>query len=298
MTLGTEEEEHPSPLAVEPRDEAVPPSPLLTLGRMAETNGGGSLENVPGFDSARARNHGLFPLAGHGPAAAGADGFRLQNVFGGDNRVPVPDTTALPWRSICLLSITYEDGKRATGTAWFLGERALGTAAHNIRHPRSGRATEILVSPAYDGTAAPFGTYRAEQTWCDPAWLGGNTDPVLDYGVIMLADPGVGRRVGWFGFASYSKKQLNKLLLNVSGYAIDRDPRTQYYNGGRLEQADDRFLRYTFDTEGGMSGAPIFALFGTQRVVVGIHTGGNDRTNRARRIDAQVYAVLERFGQS
>jgi hypothetical protein len=45
-----------------------------------------------------------------------------------------------------------------------------------------------------------------------------------------------------------------------------------------------------------MSGAPIFARFETQRVVVGIHTGGNDRANRARRIDAGIFAALQRLG--
>ena len=44
-----------------------------------------------------------------------------------------------------------------------------------------------------------------------------------------------------------------------------------------------------------MSGAPIFARFDNQRVVVGIHTSGNARANRARRIDAGLYQVLSRF---
>lgn len=286
----------PSPLDREPRDEGVPPSDMLSLGRMAETNGGGSLEKVPGFDTLRARNAGLLPLAAFAPpGAAGADGYRFENVIGRDNLVAIADTTALPWRSVALLSITYEDGARATGTGWFMGERALGTAGHNIFHREHGHCTEILVSPGFDGSIAPFGSYRAVTTYCDRAWIEGSTDPALDYGVIQLADPTVGRRLGWFGYAVYGDRQLDRLLLNVTGYPVDRPLRTQHYNGGRLEDVDRKFLRYTFDTVGGMSGAPIFALFGTQRVVVGIHTSGNDRANRARRIDAGLFQVLERF---
>lgn len=295
-SLDPEEETPPSPHLQEPRDEGVPPSDMLALGRMAETNGGGSLEKVSGFDTLRARNTGLFPLAALSPpAAAGADGYRFENVIGRDNLVAIADTTALPWRCVALLSITYEDGARATGTGWFMGERALGTAGHNIFHREHGHATEILISPGYDGSIAPFGSYRAVTTYCDRAWLEGNTDPTLDFGVLQLADPTVGRRLGWFGYAAYDDRQLDRLLLNVTGYPVDRQLRTQHYNGGRLEDVDRKFLRYTFDTVGGMSGAPIFGLFGTQRVVVGIHTSGNDRANRARRIDNGLFAVLERF---
>jgi V8-like Glu-specific endopeptidase len=288
-----------SPLDRPARADAVPSSPDLSLGRMVETNGGSSLEKVPGFDTARARNAGLFPRAtALGAASLGVDGFALENVIGVDNLVPVPDTTSVPWRCVALLSITYEDGIRATGTAWFMSAKALGTAGHNIRHPEHGRATEILVSPAFDGSTAPFGTYRVNQTYCDPAWLNGNTDAGLDFGVLVLDDNSVGLRLGWFGFAAYDDRQLNKLLLNVSGYPMDRVSRTQHYNGGRIDDVDSMFLRYTFDTVGGMSGAPIFALFGEQRVVVGIHTSGNDRSNRARRIDRSLYAILSRFAMA
>jgi V8-like Glu-specific endopeptidase len=264
---------------------------------MVETNGGSSLENVPGFDAARARNAGLVPrTTAPCAASAGPNGFVRENIIGDDNLVPVPDTTGLPWRCIAMLTITYEDGSRGTGTAWFMGERALGTAGHNIRDPEHGRATEILVSPAFDGSIAPFGTYRVSQTYCDPAWLNGGGDPSLDFGVLMLEDRAVGRRLGWFGFAAYNDRQLNRLLLNVSGYPARRPSnRTQHYNGGRVDDVDRKFLRYTFDTVGGMSGAPIFALFGEQRVAVGIHTSGNDRANRARRIDSALYEVLNRF---
>lgn len=294
--LGEAPDPAPSGVAGGSARSVVPPSEMLSLGYMAEANGGSRLEDVPGFDAYRARNSGLFPLSSL-PAvpAPGAGGYTLQNVIGADNLVPVPDTTGLPWRGIALLSITYDGGVRATGTAWFLGERTLGTAGHNIRHPVYGPANEIMVSPAYDGSIAPFGTFRAVQTYCDARWLAGDADAAFDFGALKIADATVGRRLGWFGFAAYDNRQLHKLLLNVSGYPVDRAPRTQYYNGGRLEGTDDRFLRYAFDTVGGMSGAPIFARFDQQRVVVGIHTGGNERTNRARRIDAEVYAALDRF---
>lgn len=273
----------------------LPKTKLFSEGSMVETNGAGSLENVPGFDSYVARNHGLFlaPAAPIAPAKMNA--FTPENVIGRDDRVPVPDTTALPWRAIAMLTITYETGKRAMGTAWFLGPNALGTAAHNIRHPDFGRAREILVTPAWNGAVAPFGTYYASQTWCDPAWMNGNFDATLDYGVLRLNDDTVGARLGWFGFAAYDDAQLSRLLVNVSGYVVDGKPQTQYFNGGRLANASHQFLLYEFDTDGGMSGSPIFALFGTKRVVLGIHTYGSEQGNRARRIDSGLFSLLQHF---
>lgn len=300
MKLRVKVDEPVSPRHHEARAQGVLPSDRLSLGRMVETNGGSCLEKVPGFDSARARTHGLLtPGAMPGSTsrrAAGADGFAMENDGGrAATPVAVGDTTALPWRSIALLTISYEDGTNATGTAWFLGERALGTAGHNIRHPVHGVATDIIVAPGYDGRFFHFGTYPVEETHCDPAWMNGNADPALDFGVLVLGEAVAGRRLGWFGFAAYGDKQLDKLLLNVSGYRTDRRIETQYFSGGRLLRTDPSFLDYSFNTSAGMSGAPVFALFDQQRVAVGIHTSAVDRTNRARRIDARLYDFLTPF---
>jgi V8-like Glu-specific endopeptidase len=270
----------------------VPDGELQTPPFMTETNGGGSLEVVPGFDSYRARNTGLVLQA---PPAARDDGFSTESVFGPDGRVPVPDTTGLPWRCIALLSITYQSGATARGTAWFYGPRTLGTAGHNVRHPRHGRATSILVSPGWNGLSAPFGTFVAATSHCHPTWLAHAAPDNLDFAVITLADPTPGRQLGWFGIAAYERSQLLPLLVNVSGYPSDRSPQTQYFNGGRLHDVNDDFLMYPFDTEVGMSGSPIFALFRDQRIVVGIHTGGTRQINRARRINASLYGFLTQF---
>ena len=290
----------PSPLEMAPRAHAVPHAERLNLGRMVETNGGSCLESVPGFDAARARTRGLLSpaVAVGSPLAesADADGYAMENrAEAAPVPVAVPDTTAIPWRCIAMLSITYENGSSATGTAWFLGERALGTAGHNIRHPRHGKATQIVVSPGYDGRGFPLGSYVVEETHCDPAWLGGDDDPTLDFGVLVVGETIVGRRLGWFGLAAYEDRRLDKMMLNISGYPANRRVRTQYFSGGRLERSDPLFLQYGFDTSGGMSGAPIFALFDEQRVAVGIHTSALTGTNRARRIDAGLYDFLNRF---
>ena len=88
---------------------------------------------------------------------------------------------------------------------------------------------------------------------------------------------------------------IRRLLVNVSGYVIDKAPLLQYFNGGRLEDGNTQFLLYVIRQENGMKGSPIFALFGNTHVVVGIRTYGSDRGNRARRIDDSVFDVLARL---
>ena len=282
---------------MEPDRHGIPPSDRLSVGRMVETNGGSSLEKVPGFDNYSARNSGLFdPVSAPAILSPVGEGFVPENVIGRDDRVAVDDPTKLPWRAIAMLTIRYADGKRAMGTAWFLGPKALGTAGHNIYHPNHGRAVEILMTPGYDGFVARFGTYRISRTYCDPRWLRRDHSYDLDYGVLIMDDDTVGQRLGWFGFVSYSDQRLQQLIVNVSGYVTGRSPNTQYFNGGRLRNTSSEFLLYDFDTSGGMSGAPIFALFeDNKRVVVGIHTYGSDDGNRARRIDNRLYDLLVQF---
>jgi V8-like Glu-specific endopeptidase len=279
-----------------------PHSPIPASGRirssyMNETNGGGSLEDVPGFNGFRARHHSLLPVPpAPAPRSEPNTGERLEVTIGDDDRVPVDDSSKLPWRCIALLTIQYESGRTAFGTAWFIGPTALATAGHNIRHPREGEARSIVVSPGYDGHSAIFNSYPAVQAFCEPEWTADPTDPTLDYGVVSLADPTIGQRLGWFGFADYEDERLERLVVNLSGYPGDRGVRRQHFNAGRILPKGD-FLHYEFDTSEGMSGSPIFALFKESgaRVGVGIHTGSVDRLNRARRITQRVYDALARF---
>lgn len=282
-----------APAAMDPN--GIPVADRLRLGCMTETNGGSSLEAVPGFDRSRGLQQGLFPTARkRPPAPAACNRFRVENIIGDtDERVAVPDPTQLPWRCIAMLSITYETGATAMGTGFFIGPKLLATAGHNIRDPRSGaRATQILVSPGFNGTMSFPRTVPAVRTFADPRWLAGDDNPELDWGLVFLADDTIGRRLGWFGIGSFTPAQLVPMAVNVSGYPADRTPLTQYFNGGRIERIESSFLLYSFDTSEGMSGAPVFALFDKQRVVVGIHTSGNDRLNRARRVDQMLFDTI------
>ena len=205
----------------------------------------------------------------------------------------VADAAVLPWRSIALLDITYENGNSATGTAWFFGERWLATAGHNIRHPQNGNAEKILVWPAFNGSGT-LGPYQvpAAGMRCDPRWRAGNTDPSLDYGVLILDDPAPGRQVGWFDLEAYDDSRLRSLQVQICGYPFRGGGRAQFSNQGQFQDVRTQALRYRFATVRGMSGAPVFAKVGDKYVAVGIHTASDPQGDSARRIDAGLRQFL------
>lgn len=221
----------------------------------------------------------------------------LEAIIGDvDDLEKVQDITAMPWSAIARLAITYQDGTRAAGTAWFFGPRALGTAGHNIRHQQHGPATEILVSPGFNGQLPPSESYPPVQTYCDPAWLAGTNDPALDYGVLLLGDPAIGPRFGQFAIAALGDSALKSLAVQVSGYPGSGYPsRAQHFDGGKFKNTAKKLLTYTFDTFEGMSGSPLFAQIAGQWTAVGIHTGGSTSDNRGRRIDTALRDLLVRF---
>ncbi|WP_294930341.1 trypsin-like peptidase domain-containing protein [uncultured Paracoccus sp.] len=174
---------------------------------MRMTNGGGSLESVPGFVHQRAiadrfdkvrlpvppglgtESHPPVPhpaaalraWLGTSPAALGSilplllqgpqPGAGLETVHGVDDRVKVPDTALIPWRCICHLQIIFENGSQGYGTGWLAGPHTVVTAAHCLCDPRTGlRAAEVRVTPGRDGGIGPYGQFVSEDFATAPGW--------------------------------------------------------------------------------------------------------------------------------
>ena len=270
---------------------------------MADNHGGGQLEDVAGFDKARARVAGL-PYATLSPSpplpVPVADRVGFENFFAsGDPMVRVDDTTALPFRSIAYLDLTFTDGSRGFGTGWFAAANTLVTAAHCFLDPETGLAvSSVTVVPGYSNGHQPFQSHRVASIYMPPEWgssVGAGTpDPLFDYALAYLADPDVGRTASWFGLAAPPNDNLDDLLLNIAGYSSHEGPVAQFYDGGRLVSADAAFLYHRFDTARGMSGAPIIVRRQDRRYVIGIHTWGGTGSNRARRFDNALFDEISR----
>lgn len=267
---------------------------------MNDSHGGGRLEDVPGFDRTRAVVQGL-PFATllrpppplDGPAAH--QGFEVG--FGvGDRLIAVPDAALLPFRSIAYLDMAYTDGSRGVGTGWFASANTLVTAAHCFFNPdRKVQVSRVNAIPGFSNGLQPFQQHNAPRIFFPKEWersvRAGNPDPLFDYALAYFDDE-VGQTVSWFGMAAPPDSALDDLLLNISGYAQFPGPVVQYYDGGRLLTFDANFLYHRFDTERGMSGAPIIVRRNERRYVIGIHNYGDSIRNRARRIDDALFDEL------
>lgn len=266
---------------------------------MSDTHGGGMLEDVPGFAKARARLGGL-PYAAQVPPRVhhiAANGRFETFLGGGDPIVRVTDTTAIPWRSVAYLALTFENGQTGFATGWFAAANTVITAGHCFFDAGQKVAvTSVSVVPGYDGQTEPFQSHAVTSVFVPPEWKSsveaGAPDSRFDYALGYLSDAGVGDTVGWFGLAAPPDSSLPNLQVNISGYPANETPFGQYYDGGRLSSYDQYYLYHQLDTYNGMSGSPIIVRRDDRRYVIGIHSLGTAQYNRARRIDDQLFDEL------
>src|SRR5262245_41631143 len=170
---------------------------LLLPSVMEETNGGGSIEQVPGFNVFRAVTSGFETRRVAGPTTVLArpdGGFfseggvqqpllpppavgdpsvsKPENVIGVDSRVIVTDTSDVPWRCICHLEVESEFGPTGFGTGFLIGPKAVLTAAHVLDSParngstRRRTARQVRVIPGRNGTLAPYGFFVSKYSDC------------------------------------------------------------------------------------------------------------------------------------
>jgi V8-like Glu-specific endopeptidase len=229
---------------------------------MAETNGGGSAEQVPGFDIFRAITSGFDSRRVAGPttvlarpdggffsegeipppSALSPHGSRLakpENVMGVDNRVMVTDTSTTPWRCICHLEVEYETGPVGFGTGFLIGPKAVITAAHVIFVPGKRKARRIRVIPGRNGSSAPYGYFVTEFKNCKvpQAWLESGdkheSGAAADYAMIPIPDDyttekkPTAERLGYFGLKCFTdddaRTKSEMLFVNNAGYPYEAD---------------------------------------------------------------------------
>lgn len=259
------------------------------------TNGGSTFEEDlrPPAD----RSIPLAPRLPTGTADGGIARSQLQNVIGGsDERRIIMDTSRIPARSIGLLKILPDDGIPRYGTAWLIGPRTLATAAHNLLHPQAGRSRQLDVAIAYDGRAARGGWHRVVDCRFSTAWAGAPaTGSPYDFAVLKIENAEIGNRLGWLGFADYNDAKFPNMVVNLFGYPLDIGAFNMFGVAGRVMNFNATHIYYDCDAGGGMSGGPVIARFGEQRIAVGIHVAGGVSSNMATRIAAEAYALFDEY---
>jgi V8-like Glu-specific endopeptidase len=82
--------------------------------------------------------------------------------LGRDDRRPVADTWAVPFRWICSVRVTYATGRATRGTGVLVGPRQVLTAAHCLFRKSDGADPKsVEVSPCRSGRRYPVGTFTA-----------------------------------------------------------------------------------------------------------------------------------------
>ncbi|MGD1915731.1 MAG: trypsin-like serine peptidase [Phycisphaerales bacterium] len=274
---------------------------LVEEGLGIETHGAGTLESAPGFDENFAMTEGfgaeqvpVDPTLNALPRSCDLEfGESPESVCGRDDRVHVTAVTRVPWRMVCQLIITRRDGSKSRCTGWFISPRTVMTAGHCVySHSAGGWAKQIEVIPGMNGSLRPFGSAVGTRFYSVKGWTK-SRKPGYDYGCIILPkSKPLGKRTGWFGFASLKTSSLKNLLVNNSGYAGDKAFGTQWYNAGRITRVTSRRLYYMLDTFGGHSGSPTWRFRGGKRHAVGIHAYGGC-PNKSTRINSKVFKNMK-----
>lgn len=203
-------------------------------------------------------------------------------ISGHDRRSRVLDTSFDPWRKICALKITAEDGSPFIGTGWIAGPRLIVTAGHCVfNRVYNGWMKSIEVIPGLDGDTEPFGRYHSTHFCSMERWITAG-DENYDIGAIVLSE-NLDSSLGSFSFGFHPDPNLTDQMVNISGYPISTVGEEQMHHSNRICAVTDHKLYYDVDTEGGQSGSPIWLYPNdiATPVVVGIHSNGAGRSLRA-----------------
>jgi glutamyl endopeptidase len=212
-----------------------------------------------------------------------------ETVCGNDERVRITPTTQNPWRWNCQLIITMQNGSKARGTGFLIGNGTVMTAGHCVHPGKGGNSKfykQIEIIPGMDGSTRPYGTYFGYSSKNQLRSVVGWKEDGLathDYGAIILDNGKPGKAIGYFGWAVYPDATLKGMLANTAGYPGDKPSGTQWFMADKIGSVEARRLYYMIDTYGGQSGSNVWQLTGGNRFAVGIHAYGGC-PNKATRI--------------
>lgn len=187
-----------------------------------------------------------------------------------DDRIKVLETE-YPYNCIVLLLIYDNKGNEYLGTGFFISKRCIITAGHCV-YFRGKWAKKIRVIPGAKGIKSPFGEavstrFRSVEGWT----VSKNAN--FDYGAIILENNDLYSNINCH--LGYSLVQDKNKIIELAGYPMDKG-RTQWKSEGQIKKLSQYRIYYELDTMKGNSGSPIFIRKGNSRIVIGVHSFGQD----------------------
>lgn len=204
-------------------------------------------------------------------------GFEPEQTVDGD-WIRVKDAEVAPYKAVCHIETTWEDGTVTSGTASFVGRRVLVTAGHCLFDGiHDGWARSVKITPARKGELGrPFGFDVCRRLAAPAEWIisdGKNLQ--YDIGWLILSTRKLHNRVDFhFGVRAASESRLEAFDLfsasypeaQARGYRMYRDFET------RNQIVVENYVHHYHDTLGGSSGCPLYLKAGGDYDIVAVHS--------------------------
>lgn len=212
-----------------------------------------------------------------------------ESVIGFDSRYAV-DGNSYPYTAVA--RITYQNDAGAC-SGWFSSANTLVTAGHCL-FDKDTKQTLVIdaVYPGYGGNRlTPInGSCTVKKTYLYSEWLTDNNN-AFDVGIIKLDCTRKDLQPLSYAYLP-DGIDFKGVTLTISGYPADKSrAEFQWASQGKLLDYNTQFLAYDNDTNGGMSGSPIWLDAGNGKppLVIGVHTTGFSDTNGAGTLNAGVH---------
>lgn len=205
---------------------------------------------------------------------------RQEIIIGTDERVKSIETE-YPYRNIALLEIYDSNNEKYFGTGFFISKRCVVTAGHCVYFKKKW-VKKIKVIPGARGTVEPFGSTISSRFRSVSGWTSENNTN-FDYGAIILDDDSIYNNINsYFGYGVHD----NQNQIELSGYPSDK-LRTQWKSLGIVSKRSKYRIYYDLDTVRGNSGSPIYISDGSKKIVIGLHSFGQN-PNYSIRINQEI----------
>ena len=198
--------------------------------------------------------------------------LRASYVFPPDDRLRVSPTTSYPWRSVCKILVTAQNGSKYEGTGAIIDNFHVLTCGHLVHiKDAGGWVSDLTAIPGMDGSLEPYLSAKGVYFRSYTGWTQDEMSE-HDWALITL-DRSLGKFTGWMGVQT--EDPSNSIYMggvNTAGYPGDlNDGQYMYKTYDTGDGADEYNHYYWLDSAGGQSGSPVWLFDGSNRYILTIH---------------------------